>query len=573
MTTQLKVSIGQFSDKGRKETNQDFHGFYSPKGAPLLLKGIACAVADGISTSNVSHIASETAIKSFIDDYYCTSDAWSVEHSVDRVLTATNAWLCSQTQQSDFRYDKDKGYVCTFSGMVFKATRAHIFHIGDSRIYKLHGNALEQLTKDHRLWISQEQSYLSRALGIEPQLELDHQSFTVSQGDIYLLATDGVYEHVDTSFITSTIEEYADNLDQAAQIIVNNAYASGSKDNLTFQIIRIDQLPLEDPNELHQQIESLPIPPMLEARSQFDGYTIIRELHATSRSHVYLAVDNDSNEQIIIKTPSIDLSGDPDYLERLLMEEWVARRINSAHVLKAGRQERKRNYLYTTTEFIEGQTLKQWMIDNPKPKLETIRGIIEQVAKGLRAMHRMDILHQDLKPDNVMIDQTGTVKIIDFGSARVAGIVEAHVTEEQSEILGTALYTAPEYFLGDLGTSRSDLYSLGVLAYHMLSGKFPYGTQVSKSRTAAAQRNLKYQSVLDEEREIPAWIDETLKTALQPNPYKRYEELSEFIFDLRQPNKAFINKTRPPLLDRNPVIFWQGVSAVLASIIIYLLNT
>ena len=312
---------------------------------------------------------------------------------------------------------------------------------------------------------------------------------------------------------------------------------------------------------------------MLEARSQFDGYTIIRELHATSRSHVYLAVDNDSNEQIIIKTPSIDLSGDPDYLERLLMEEWVARRINSAHVLKAGRQERKRNYLYTTTEFIEGQTLKQWMIDNPKPKLETIRGIIEQVAKGLRAMHRMDILHQDLKPDNVMIDQTGTVKIIDFGSARVAGIVEAHVTEEQSEILGTALYTAPEYFLGDLGTSRSDLYSLGVLAYHMLSGKFPYGTQVSKSRTAAAQRNLKYQSVLDEEREIPAWIDETLKTALQPNPYKRYEELSEFIFDLRQPNKAFINKTRPPLLDRNPVIFWQGVSAVLAAIIIYLLNT
>jgi len=189
------------------------------------------------------------------------------------------------------------------------------------------------------------------------------------------------------------------------------------------------------------------------------------------------------------------------------------------------------------TEYIEGITLKQWLVDNPNPDMETVRGIIEQVAKGLQAMHRMEILHQDLKPDNVMIDTSGTVKIIDFGGVRIAGIVEAENTLEQDEMQGTALYMAPEYFVGEIISRRSDQFSLAVLTYHMLSGRFPYDTQVAKSRTVSAQKRLKYHSVLDDEREIPRWIDYTLRKALNPNPYKRYEELSEFLYDLRYPNQ------------------------------------
>lgn len=572
MTHQLKLSIGQYSDKGRKTANQDFHGCYIPKEHQLSLKGTAFAMADGISSSDVSHIASETAVKSFLDDYFCTSDAWSVKHSVQRVLSATNSWLYSQGQKSEHRFDKDKGYVCTLSALVIKATTAYIFHVGDTRIYRLRDNALEQLTKDHRLWISHEKSYLSRALGIESELELDYQSLALKTDDIFIIATDGVYEFSDTQVIISTVQNNSENLDTAAKRIVDHAYEQGSHDNLTIQIIRIDDLPQQDSLELYHEVETLPLPPILEARASFDGYTILREVHATSRSHVYLALDQESNTQVILKTPSIDLQSDPVYLERFLMEEWVARRVNSAHVLKAGRQTRKRNYLYTATEFIDGQTLKQWLIDNPKPDIETVRGIIEQAAKGLQALHRMEILHQDLKPDNIMIDNSGTVKIIDFGAARVAGIVEASVSCEYNDILGTALYTAPEYFLGESGSTNSDLYSLAVIAYYMLSGEFPYGTQVSKSRTAAAQRRLTYNSILNDEREIPAWIDETLKQALHPNPYKRYQELSEFLYDLRHPNQTFLNRARPPLLERNPVAFWQGVSFFLAAIIAILLT-
>ncbi len=571
MPSQLRISIGQYSDKGRKETNQDFHGVYVPLEPQLSAKGIAIALADGISSSDVSHVASEATVAGFLDDYFCTSEAWSVKKSAQRVLTATNSWLYSQTRRSQYRYDTGRGYVCTLSAMVIKSTTAHIFHVGDSRVYRLRDKALEQLTDDHRIRVSEDTTYLSRALGMNPELEIDYLALPVEKGDIFWLATDGVYEYIAAKFVINAIHEHANDLDTAAKAMVGEAYRRGSTDNLTAQIIRVDELPTRASDEIYQQLTELPCPPILEARMIFDGYKIIREVHASSRSHLYLAVDEATGATVVIKTPSIDLQGDPAYLERFLMEEWIARRISSAHVLKPCLQTRKRNFLYIVTEFVEGQTLTQWMIDNPKPELETVRGIVEQIAKGLQAFHRLEMLHQDLRPANVMIDSTGTVKIIDFGSTRVAGIMEIATPDEPTNLLGTAQYTAPEYFLGEAGSTRADIFSLGVISYQMLTGKLPYGAEVAKSRTKSAQRKLRYQSLLDDNREIPAWIDAVLRKAVQPDPYRRYEELSEFVHDLRHPNKSLLNEKSPPLLERNPLVFWQCVCFILAIIIAVLL--
>src|SRR6476469_650039 len=372
MPRELKISIGQYSDKGRKETNQDFHGVLIP-GEPLLsLKGIAVVLADGISSSSVSRVAAESAVKGFLTDYYCTSESWSVKTSAQRVLEATNSWLHAQTRRSQDPYEKDEGYVCTLSAMVIKSTPAHIFHIGDSRIYRLAGNSLEQLTIDHRVVISSVQSYLGRALGVNPQIEIDYQSFRVERGDTFLLVTDGIYEHVGPRDLAKMIEASSDDLDKAAKTIVEQAYARGSQDNLTAQIVRIDELPDSSANEAFGQPSELPPPPLLEAGQMFDGYRIVRELHGSSRSHIYLAVDSETDTTVAIKIPSIDLRDHPDYLKRFMMEEWVARRIDSPHVLKPCLPQRRRNFLYVVTEFIDGQTLTQWMIDNPNPGLETV---------------------------------------------------------------------------------------------------------------------------------------------------------------------------------------------------------
>lgn len=571
MSPHLKVTIGQYSDKGRKAINQDFHGTHTPSEPLLSSKGIAIALADGISSSEVSQVASKAAVTGFLNDYFDTSEAWTVKTSAQRVLVASNSWLYAQSRQGQYRYEADKGYVCTLSALVIKSTTAHIFHIGDGRVYRVQGNALEQLTEDHRLWVSQTESHLSRALGFSQHLDIDYHSLAIEKGDIFFLATDGVYEFADADFITRAIDKHKNNLDAAAKAIIDEAYAQGSDDNLSAQIVRIDDLPTQNADELYQHLTELPFPPLLEARMDFDGYKIIREVHVSSRSHVYLAVDKDTDTQVILKAPSIDLRSEPPYLERFLMEEWVGRRINSPYVVKSCEQTRKRNYLYIVSEFIAGQTLAQWMKDNPRPTIETVRSIVEQIAKGLGSFHRQEMLHQDLRPANIMIDNTGTVKIIDFGSTKVAGINEMAKPIDQEAILGTAQYSAPEYFLGESPTTRSDLFSLGVITYQMLTGKLPYGIKVSQARSRLAQSKLRYNSALAADREIPTWIDEVIKKAVQPNPQKRYQELSEFIFDLRQPNKAFLNKTRPPFLERNPLIFWKSVSFILATFVLILL--
>ena len=573
MTRDLTISIGQHSEKGAKESNQDFHGALIPQQPALALKGIAIALADGISSSKVGRMAAESAVKGFLTDYYCTSDSWSVKTSAQRVIDATNSWLHSQTRRSQYAYEKDKGYVCTFSVMVVKSTTAHLFHIGDSRIYRVVGNALEQLTNDHRVVVSSEQTYLGRALGMNLQVEIDYRTVRLETGDVFVLATDGVYEHVGARFIVGAIKEHAGDLDRGAKAIVEEAFRQGSPDNLTIQIVRIDTLPDGDASEVAGKATELPLPPLLEPRMVFDGYKVVRKIHGSSRSHIYLAVDSDTDDIAVVKIPSIDLRGDPAYLKRFMMEEWVARRINSAHVLKPCAQTRKRNYLYVVTEFVDGQTLTQWMIDNPKPGLETVRGIVEQIARGLQAFHRLEMLHQDLRPENIMIDKTGTVKIIDFGSTKVAGVAEAAPSIDRNDILGTAQYTAPEYFLGESGTRHSDIFSLGVMTYQMLTGRLPYGTEVAKSRTRSQQRKLEYASALHGNRERPAWIDQVLKKAVHPDPYKRYGELSEFVYDLRHPGEKFMNLASAPLIERNPVLFWKCLCLILAGIILFLLIT
>ena len=568
MPNQLKIKLGQYSNKGRKEINQDFHDTRIPKEPQLTNKGIAIAIADGISSSEVSGEASKVSVSSFLEDYFCTSESWSVKKSATSVLTATNSWLYSKNWKDKYHLDKDRGYVCTFTSLILKSNTAHILHIGDGRVYRLRDSKLEQLTRDHRVWINKEKSYLSRAMGIDSILTPDYETSQMQEEDIYLLMTDGVYEFLKEEFIKNTLEKEVTDYDLIAKYFIDTAIENGSDDNLTIQIVKIEQLPNKDIEETHKQLSIRPLPPILEARMDFDGYKIIREISHTPRSHVYLAIDNDTKEEVVIKIPSIDLKDDKAYLERFLMEEWIARRINHANVAKSYLQLRKRNFLYNVSEFIDGQTLSQWIIDNPNEKFENIREIAKQIAKGLYAFHKQEMIHQDLRSENIMIDKSGTAKIIDFGATKVKGLTEIVNTLDQENLLGTALYSAPEYFIGKEGTSKSDIFSLGVIVYQMISGSFPYGTSVARCTTKSAQNKLKYTSLYPK---VPIWVDESLKKALQVNPDKRYDEITEFIFDLENPNKKFLNKKRPALIQRNPLLFWQSCTIILSIVVIYLL--
>ncbi|GAA6140810.1 protein kinase [Hydrogenophaga sp. 5NK40-0174] len=567
----LRVRVGQYSDKGRKLQNQDFHGLCVPDDPQLTSKGIAIAIADGISSSKVSHVAAESAVASFLADYYCTSEAWSVKRSAERVISAANSWLHSQTQQSQYRFDKDRGYVCTLSVMVLRQNTAHLFHVGDSRIYKLHERSLEQLTDDHRVWLGGDQSYLARAMGAHSQLEIDHRQVDMATGDVFVLATDGVYEHVDAKLIHEAIASHPEDLDAAAKHVVEQAYAQGSEDNLTIQIVAVEAAPGAGDLGSRPPEAMLAMPPTLQPRMRFEGYTIVRQLHQTHRSQLFLATDDETGVKVVIKVPSTEMKDKAAELEHLQMEEWIARRVDNLHLLKPHTSGRERKHLFVAMEYIEGQTLEQWMTDHPAPSLEEVRSIIEQTGKGLQALHRMEMIHQDIRPANVMIDQSGTVKIIDYGTVRVAGL--GQVAPEHAPVPGFVQYAAPEYFTGDGGSAASDLFSLAVMSYEMLSGRLPYGLDLAKTRTRGEQRKLTYRSVVDDNRPIPLWLDGVFRKALHIDPFRRHQEISEFTHELRHPPEGLLHARRPPLAERHPVLLWKGISLTLLLLVLLLLST
>lgn len=568
MSASLEITLGQFSDRGVKADNQDFYGVLVPREPLLTSKGAAAVIADGISSSEAGALASQCSVKGFLTDYYSTPESWTVKKSVEQVLAALNRWLYGQGQR--LHNLPSRGMVTTFSALIVKSTTAHLFHIGDSRIYQVRDHHIEPLTQDHHVWIAENQTYLSRALGAELTLEIDYRTLPVEVGDSYVFTTDGVHGYLQERDILKAVSDNPHNLDAAATRIVGIARANHSQDNLTCQILRIDALPSQDIDSLYRQLTELPLPPPLDAGMILDGYRIVSELHASPTSQLYLAIDQASGRQVVIKTPSVNFEDDPDYLERFLHEEWAGRRVNSPHILKVLAQTRRRRFLYYVMEYLEGVTLRQWMHANPRPCVAEVRAVLVQIVQGLRAFHRQQMLHRDLKPENILIDPAGTVKIIDFGSVKIAGIGEISTPIECSELVGTKNYTAPEYLLGNGGSERSDLFSLGVIAYEMLTGRLPYGEALSRHSTPQTLRRLSYRSARSYREELPVWLDGALAKAVQLDPARRYPVLSEFLYDLLHPNPAFVTRFQP-LLERHPVRFWQTLSALLALVCLVLL--
>ncbi|GGD63542.1 bifunctional protein-serine/threonine kinase/phosphatase [Croceicoccus mobilis] len=568
----LRVSIGQYSDAGAKPENQDFHGALMPDAGQSAMKGVVLALADGISSSRVSAEAARTAVTSFLADYPSTSDAWSVKTAGMRVIAATNRWLHDANRNAGI-YDADAGMACTFSALVLKGRHAHLFHIGDSRIQRLTGISLELLTRDHVKRLSASESYLERALGIGEEVVADYARVPLEVGQVWLITSDGVHDHVDGRTVAEAIAA-SETLDDAARMIAQAALANGSADNLTCQIVRIDALPERDAaleEAMGPETALLPLPALPKAGDVLDGFTILRGLHSSARSHVYLAKAPDGSA-VAIKIPTREMAEDEAYLKRFVLEEWIARRISSPHVLKAAPAPEKRTALYCVTRHVKGRTLRQWMHDHPRCTPDDMRGIVEQIARGLRAFHRKDMLHQDIRPENIMIDEAGTVLIIDFGSTSVAGVEEA-APGTAGLMPGTFQYTAPEYLSGDPVGWRSDLYALGVIAYEMLTGELPYGTQVAKIRSRRDQRALRYRAARGEDNAVPAWLDEALRKAVHPDPLKRHDALSEFLADLRRPPKDWARRQQRPLLERDPVRFWQIVSVALFAALLISLAT
>jgi serine/threonine protein phosphatase PrpC len=557
LDSNLQLSLGQVSRAGVKPVNEDAIGIRIPAGSLLTTKGAVAVIADGVSAAEAGREASETCVSNFLSDYFSTPESWSVKKSAQQVLTALNRWLYGQGRTFA---DSRRGYVSTFSAAIFKSRTIHLLHAGDSRIYRLRGGELEQLTRDHRTAISEQQTYLTRAMGLDVMLDVDYQKLPVNVGDVYLLSTDGLHDFIGDRDLRQMMSTLGPDLEFDCQKLSDEALARGSDDNVSCQLLRVDALPAQDIDDVVSRLTELAFPPFLEVGMRFDGFHIQRELHASNRSQVYLVEDEASGLQYCMKTPSVNFEDDPAYIERFVMESWIGSRINSAHVVKVVEPGRDKSYLYYLTEYVDGMTLTQWMQEHPQPPVEEVVYLVDQIARGLRAFHRRETLHQDIKPDNIMIDAQGRVKIIDFGACHVAGIAEIAAPFQRDIALGTASYSAPEYALGKPANYRTDLFSLAVISYEMLTGVLPFAGKLEYCTSLRDFKNTQYTPSYQLNPLVPVWIDGALRKGLRLLEERRHQDVSEFTYELQHPNTKYLEYRYRPLLEKNPLLAWQLIA-------------
>lgn len=563
LSTELSFTVAQRSVAGVKPQNEDAIGIRLPKGSLLTNKGAVAVIADGVSAAEAGKEASETCVRNFLGDYFSTPDSWSVKKSTSQVLTALNRWLYGQGQQYN---DAQKGYISTFSTIIFKSQTAHVFHVGDTRIYRMRQGELEQLTRDHSISVNAKQTYLSRAMGLDVKLDVDWKDFPVEKEDLFFLSTDGIHDFISKKELSQELLKLTPECDEVAfektcEQIIELALANKSEDNLSCQILRVDGLPAQTINEAGRKLTELPFPPYLEEGVILDSYKVEKAVHVNSRSQVYIVRDVDTDERYCMKTPSAYFDDDLSYIERFIMESWIGSRISNPHVVKVIENNKEKNWLYYLTEYIEGITLEQWIKENPKPAVQDAVYILAQVSKGLRAMHRREILHQDIKPANIMIDNNGEVKIIDFGSCTSKGITEIATPLDEHGILGTAGYSAPEVVITGKGSVQSEVFSLAVLAYEMLTGKEPFSGKLNKCRTSEDYLRTKYIPCFDENPLVPIWIDGAIKKGLRFEADRRHADVLEFLHELQTPNSKYTSTHNAVLMDKNPLLVWQLISA------------
>ncbi len=553
----LCVDTGYASIAGIKPVNEDAVAVYTPaEEHALTAKGISCVIADGVSSAEAGREASQYAVATFIEEYFRTPDTWSVKQAGQKTLSSINLNLF---KKSHVFTHQEKGFLCTFSGVVIKSQTAHFFHAGDSRLFRFRNGDITQLTRDHTVNIGGGKNILSRAVGMDNILQVDYGKSAIEEGDLLLLTTDGVHDFVDSDALLNSLDPNEDPQLQCDRLIAR-AKESGSDDNISCAIAIIKHLPEESRDDFNTKLTRLPFPPDLEPGMKLDGYRIDKALFASSRSQVYLVTDLESNAQMVMKTPSMNYQDDVHYIDRFIQEEWIGKRINSEHVVKIITQNRTRTCLYYLMEYVQGESLEKWMTDNPLPTPKAAIGLVKQIAKALKAFHDTETIHQDLKPANIIVDKTMKIKVIDFGSVFVAGIAEIFVPIEHLGALGTATYSDPYYLQGKNTGIQGDIYALATIAYELFTGELPYGEKIEQCVNSHDFDKLRYINASRHNPIIPLWFDRALEKGVTLDIAQRYRRLQDFVDDISHPNPVFLQDD-PKVENSKGLLFWQMMSA------------
>ncbi len=567
MGSELSLSIGQAFVALERRHHRSSMSVRVPAEHTLLeAKGASALISDSSSRNAIAKQAGDLSVRGFLADYYSTPDHWDVKTSATRVLRALNGWCYSQSG-----HVQNGSYMASLSAMVYRGREGHLFHMGDTLVFRLRGAEFEQLSRDHVTDLGGYR-YPSRALGLDGNIDIDYVSVPLKQGDIFLFTTQAVRGTLMPSDYVQLIRADASDLNAAcerlADAALSRAQARGyGGEPFCFQLVRVDHLPETEQDHPGRLYGDLPVPPELAPGERLDGLEVQEVLSRTAQSRVYRVRDIYSEREMVMKAPSPELSSRNSYLEHFLLQQWVVERVNSPFVARVMEASRPRRYLYYLMAYVDGERLTDWSRRHPQASLAQRLDIARQLGKAVQALHRRDLLHQQIHPDNILIDRHGQVVLADFSACRLReGDGHKH-SRELARQLGLTEHSAPEYALDTDVGRRSDQYALASTVYWLLTGALPYELPPHELRSHTGLEQMAYRSARTYNPEISPALDEALRRALDPQRALRFRRLSEFLYALRDPVGERRERTSPRLL-KEPVNFWQGVAGILLLLLV-----
>lgn len=552
MVDRLQVSIGFASETGRRATNDDF---------ALAREGVhggevLAALADGLGGGPAGRLAAETTVRGFVEAYEGLPRTLGVDRAASRALATMNRWIHAESR----RNPAQRGMASTFSALILRGRRAHVVHVGDTRIYRLRGGRLACITQDHVHDHPDLRHVLYRAVGLEEHVRADYAVYDLAPHDRYLLCTDGVHGVLVAARLAEILSRRAVP-EESARRLVDAALMAGGQDNATALVLDVLAVPAVERFDLESAAAALPILELPRVGEVVDGFRLI-ELIADGRySRLFRAEDLFEPREVVLKFPNPRMASDEQYRRAFVREGWIASQVKSPYVaevieLPSGRQTR----LYTAMPHYSGESLEKRL--RRAPPLALAEGIETgiRLAKAVYALNRLRVIHRDIKPENVILEAGGRgLKLLDLGVARLPGVEGT----DAEEIPGTPSYMAPELFDGAPGDERSEVYALGVTLYRAFSGgRYPYGEIEAFSRPRFNKRSplARYRP------DLPAWLDAVLGRATAVDPAERHGDVMELAFELEH-HLTHGAPAAPPkrsLYERDPLRFWQVLAAALA---------
>jgi serine/threonine protein phosphatase PrpC len=544
----MEVTCTERSVQGPvRPNNEDLASFLQPDSIEQRrTHGSLALLADGVGGEERGELASRLAIEAALRTFEAAEPDTAPATLLGRMFNAANLAVY---EAAHYGAHKGKGVMSTtLAASLFRNDAVAVAHVGDTRIYHLRGETLTRLTTDHsyvslevKLGLVSERdamtsrlrSVLTRSIGHDPICRVTFGSQRLEQGDIIIQCTDGLYAGVIDDEIREIVSHHPP--PDACDRLIALAERRGADDNITVQIISVRGIEMVNYNRgspIYYRVPDLTPAGTDIAPGQVldDRYEVNEVISRSGMASIFKVTDRDDGRTVAVKVPHMQFESDIASYQRFEREEAIGLSLDHPSVLKILPGPAHKSRPYIVMEFLEGQTLAEVLAAlRPLPEKDAV-GIASRVCEALEYLHAHNVIHRDLKPQNIMLCADGSVRLMDFGIAK-AERARRLTWVGFSPTLGTPDYMAPEQVKGRRGDERTDIYSLGAILYEMITGSVPFEGEspyvIMNARLSGdpvAPRKLN--------AHLTPQIEEITLHALARDPGQRYRSAAEMKADL-----------------------------------------